>query len=107
MTLLDHAEAVLNTADKPLTVQEIVTNWNPPKGGKTPEQTLKTELKRRKASIIKIAPNRYWLKVRLEEYRKKEIEKIAYTMWENAGKPICDGVQFWVEAEKAYDARNS
>jgi len=106
MTLLDHAETVLEKAEKPLSVQEIVASWTPPKGGKTPHNTLKTEIAtKRKDSIIKVSPNRYWTKAKLEEARKKEVEKLAYDLWEKAGKPICDGVQFWVEAEKLVDIR--
>ena len=28
-----------------------------------------------------------------------EIRHLAYQKWEAAGQPLCDGVQFWLEAE--------
>lgn len=28
------------------------------------------------------------------------IRRLAYRKWEAAGKPICDGVTFWLEAER-------
>lgn len=28
-----------------------------------------------------------------------EIRRLAYQKWEAAGQPLCDGVQFWLEAE--------
>jgi Protein of unknown function (DUF2934) len=34
--------------------------------------------------------------------QRKEINRIAYYKWEEAGCPISDGVKFWLEAEKEY-----
>lgn len=31
---------------------------------------------------------------------EEEIREKAYRLWEKAGKPECDGVEFWVRAEK-------
>lgn len=28
------------------------------------------------------------------------IRRLAYRKWEVAGKPICDGTKFWLEAER-------
>lgn len=36
------------------------------------------------------------------EVIKKEIEVIAYDLWEKAGKPKSDGVDFWLRAEKKH-----
>jgi hypothetical protein len=30
----------------------------------------------------------------------EQIRARAYYLWEQAGKPDCDGVQFWLEAER-------
>jgi len=31
---------------------------------------------------------------------EEAIRTRAYSLWEQAGRPACDGVQFWLEAEK-------
>lgn len=35
----------------------------------------------------------------------EEIRLHAYRRWENAGKPIGDGIQFWLEAEQELGLR--
>lgn len=35
----------------------------------------------------------------LKECCEEEIRKLAYKKWEEAGCPVSDGVQFWLEAE--------
>ena len=104
MTLLQHATSVLEKADRPMRSQDIVKGYSPPKGGRTPHETLRATVTTQNTPIEKIGPNQYLLKAKAAEYRTKEIEKIAYRLWEEAGKPVCDGVQFWVEAEKRYNA---
>ena len=32
--------------------------------------------------------------------KRESIEKLAYSLWEQAGRPECDGQKFWLEAEK-------
>ncbi len=34
-----------------------------------------------------------------------EIRLRAYLAWEAAGRPLCDGVQFWLEAERQLSTR--
>ena len=31
---------------------------------------------------------------------EKKIAKLAYQKWEEAGRPLSDGVEFWLAAEK-------
>ncbi len=35
-----------------------------------------------------------------EEICEEIIREKAYFLWEEAGRPECDGTQFWIEAEK-------
>lgn len=37
------------------------------------------------------------------ETREAEIRRLAYRLWEQAGSPPGDGVEFWVSAERAVD----
>lgn len=37
-----------------------------------------------------------------EEQIHKQIEAIAYELWEKAGKPESDGIDFWLRAEKKH-----
>ena len=36
---------------------------------------------------------------------KETIERVAYQKWQQAGCPCCDGVDFWLEAEKEVKAK--
>lgn len=40
-------------------------------------------------------------------YRNAKIQLIAYQKWEKAGRPHGRDVDFWLEAEKEYDAFNT
>ncbi len=44
--------------------------------------------------------------MRLPGCRWREIERRAYYLWESAGKPESDGVEFWLEAEKCLEESN-
>ena len=103
MTLLQHATAVLEKTDTPMRSQEIVKGYTPPKGGRTPHETLRVTVSTKPTPIEKIGPNQYLLKAKAAEYRTKQIEKIAYSLWEKAGKPFCDGIEFWCQAERTFD----
>ena len=109
MTLIEHATTVLSKADKPFTSQEIVAKYTPPKGGKTPHDTLTATISVQKdrAPIQKVGTNQYWLKARMSELDQKNIEVLAYDLWEKAAKPVSDGVEFWLVAEKLYEAQKN
>lgn len=98
MTLLQHAESVLKNTGRPLTSQELVAGYKPPKGGKTPHESLRVAVTR-KDTVIKKIGNKYCLKGREQELKHKEISDLAYSLWEKAGKPISNGVEFWLQAE--------
>ena len=36
-------------------------------------------------------------------FRHRQIQRRAYRLWEEAGRPGGDGVRFWVEAEHYWD----
>ena len=36
----------------------------------------------------------------LAEMHLRETKKVAYSLWEEAGRPESDGVEFWLEAER-------
>jgi hypothetical protein len=31
-----------------------------------------------------------------------QIREAAYFKWERAGRPVCDGLEYWLEAEREY-----
>ena len=107
MTLLQHAESVLKNADRVLTSHEVVAGYTPPKGGKTPNATFVATISvaKDKLSIKRVGPNLYCHKDKEQELRQKEISVLAYSLWEKAGKPISNGVEFWLQAESMLTAK--
>ena len=37
-----------------------------------------------------------------EKKQEERIRELAYYLWEEAGRPDCDGSSFWIEAEKQF-----